>query len=233
LDILHHLANSEKEMDLMSFDISEVTRYFPLLLLGLKSTIIISAVSIVVSIIIGTIAGLMRVSDNRFLYYTSTVYIEWIRGTPLMQQLLFVYFGLGMIVNISAMSAAILGLSIFSGAYIAEIVRAGIESIPKGQTEAALSLGMNYTQTMKHIILPQAIRVVLPPICSQFISLIKDSSLVSVLSITELTYMSKKIVAATMSPFEIYLTVGLMYAFITITLSQLIRKLERRLRNNA
>jgi polar amino acid transport system permease protein len=138
-----------------------------------------------------------------------------------------------MIINISAMFAGVLGLSIFSGAYIAEIVRAGIESIPKGQTEAALSLGMNYMQTMKHIILPQAVRVVLPPICSQFISLIKDSSLVSVISITELTYMSRKIIGANMAAFEIYLTVGLMYLFITVTLSQLIRKLERRLKNNA
>ena len=217
----------------MSFNINEVIRYFPLLLLGLKTTLIISAISIVASVIIGTIAGLMRVSNNRFLYCTSTVYVEWIRGTPLMQQLLFVYFGLGMIINISAMFAGILGLSIFSGAYIAEIVRAGIESIPKEQAEAALSLGMNYMQTMRHIILPQAIRVVLPPICSQFISLIKDSSLVSVLSITELTYMSRKIVGANMAPFEIYLTVGHMYLFITVTLSQLIRKLERRLKNNA
>ena len=217
----------------MSFNINEVIRYFPLLLLGLKTTLIISAISIVASVIIGTIAGLMRVYSNRFLYYTSTVYIEWIRGTPLMQQLLFVYFGLGMIINISAMFAGVLGLSIFSGAYIAEIVRAGIESIPKEQAEAALSLGMNYMQTMRYIILPQAIRVVLPPICSQFISLIKDSSLVSVLSITELTYMSKKIVGANMAPFEIYLTVGHMYLFITVALSQLIRKLERRLKNNA
>lgn len=217
----------------MSFDINQVIRYFPLLLLGLKSTLIISVISIVVSVIIGTIAGLMRVSSNRFLCCISTVYIELIRGTPLMQQLLFIYFGLGMIIDISAMFAGILGLSIFSGAYIAEIVRAGIESIPKGQTEAALSLGMNNMQTMSRIILPQAFRVVLPAICSQFISLIKDSSIVSVLSITELTYMSKKIVGTTLAPFEVYLTVGLMYAFITITLSLLIRQLERRLKNNA
>jgi len=215
------------------FNINEVYRYLPLLLLGLKTTLIISAISIVCSVIVGTIAGLMRVSSNRLLHYTSTVYIEWVRGTPLMQQLLFIYFGLGMIMDISAMFAGVLGLSIFSGAYIAEIVRAGIESIPKGQTQAAYTLGMNYMQTMRHIILPQAVRVVLPPICSQFISLIKDSSLVSVISITELTYMSRKIVGANMAAFEIYLTVGLMYLFITVTLSQLIRKLERRLKNNA
>lgn len=214
----------------MSFDINQVIRYFPLLLQGLKTTLIISSISIAASVIIGTMVSLMRVSSNRFLYYTSTIYIEWIRGTPLMQQLLFIYFGLGMIIDISAMFAGILGLSLFSGAYIAEIIRAGIESVPKGQTEAASSLGMNYRQTMRYIILPQAIRVILPPICSQFISLIKDSSLVSVLSITELTYLSKKIVGATMSPFEIYLTVGLMYTFITLTLSQLIRKLERKLK---
>lgn len=217
----------------MSLDLNEVARFFPLLLIGLKTTIIISAISIAGSVIIGILAGLMRVSGNKFLRFTSIVYIEWIRGTPLMQQLLFIYFGLGMIIDISAMFAGVLGLSIFSGAYIAEIVRAGIESIPKGQTEAALSLGMNYMQTMRYIILPQAIRVVLPPVCSQFIYLIKDSSLVSVLSITELTYMSRKIVGVNMAPFEIYLTVGLMYLFITATLSQLIGKLERRLKTNA
>jgi polar amino acid transport system permease protein len=217
----------------MVFDINEVMRSFPLLLMGLKTTLIISSISIVVSVMVGTIAGLMRVSKNKFLYYTSTVYIECIRGTPLMQQLLFIYFGIGMIINIPAIAAGIISLSIFVGAYIAEIIRAGIESIPKGQTEAALSLGMNYFQIMRYVILPQAIRVVLPPICSQFITLIKDSSLVSLISITDLTYMSRKIVARNMTAFETYLTVGLMYLVITIGLSRIIRKLERRLKKNA
>src|SRR6056297_1440257 len=121
----------------------------------------------------------------------------------------------------------------FMGAYIAEIIRAGIESVPKGQTEAAQSLGMNYYQIMKHIIYPQAIRTVLPPIVSQFITLIKDSSLLSILAVSELSYVSRKIVTRNMAPFEIYLATGLIYLFLTASLSQVVRILERRLKIGA
>ena len=218
----------------MSFNFSEIIRYFPILLLGLKMTLLISFLSILGSIVIGVIVGLMRVSGKKWMYWVATVYIEWIRGTPLMIQLLFIYFGIGRIINMSALFAGVLSLSVFTGAYVAEIIRAGIESVPKGQTEAAESLAMNYFQIMRYIIMPQAVRVALPPICSQFISLIKDSSLVSILAISELTYISRKIVTRNMAPFEIYLATGMIYLFLTTTLSQLVYRLERRLkRSNA
>lgn len=217
----------------MAFDLNQVIRFFPILMLGLQNTIIISALSTVGSVVIGVIVGLMRISKNKFIYGIASVYVEWVRGTPLLTQLLFIFFGIGSIINLSAWVAGVLGLSLFTGAYVAEIVRAGIQSVPKGQTEAALSLGMNYYQYMRYIIFPQALRVILPPICSQFITLIKDSSLISVIAISDLTYMSRKIVTRNMAALEIYLTVGLMYLVLTTSLSFLVRRLERRLNRYA
>jgi len=214
----------------MEFNFREIIRYFPTLLLGIKMTLFISLVSGVFATIIGIFIALMRISKNKFLHYLAILYIEFIRGTPLMVQLLFMYFGIGLLINMSAMFAGILGLSIFSAAYIAEIIRAGIEAIPKGQIDAANSLAMNYFQIMRYIIMPQAIRITLPPVCSQFITLIKDSSLVSILAISELTYISRKIVTRNMCPFEIYAAVGFIYLFLTTTLSYFIRRLERRLK---
>jgi len=217
----------------MNFHWNEVIKFLPVLLTGLKMTLIVSAISTVGSTIIGVIVAMMRISKSRILNAIARIYIEWIRGTPLMIQLMFIYFGLGYYINFSAMFAGNLGLSMFMGAYIAEIIRAGIESVPKGQTEAAQSLGMNYYQIMKHIIYPQAIRTVLPPIVSQFITLIKDSSLLSILAVSELSYVSRKIVTRNMAPFEIYLATGLIYLFLTASLSQVVRILERRLKIGA
>jgi len=233
LDFLgyNHVINYYKKGELkMEFNFKEIIRYFPILLLGLKMTLFISLVSGLCSIIIGFCVAMMRISKNKLLYRVAILYIEFIRGTPLMVQLLFVYFGIGSLVNMSAMAAGILGLSMFSGAYIAEVIRSGIEAIPKGQIQASMSLAMNYFQIMRYIVMPQAIRITLPPICSQFITLIKDSSLVSILAISELTYISRKIVTRNMCPFEIYAATAFIYLFLTTTFSYFIRRLERRLK---
>ncbi len=199
------------------------------LLMGLYMTIKVSVVSIIMALVIGLITGLMRISDNPLFKNLSTVYIEIIRGTPLLVQIFIVYFFIGTLFNMTRFIAGAFALAVFEGAYIAEIIRAGIQSIPRGQTEASLALGMNYFQIMRYIIIPQAFKRVLPALAGQFISLIKDSSLLSVISITELTKAGREVVASTFSPFEVWFTVAALYFVVTYSLSLLDRYLERRL----
>jgi polar amino acid transport system permease protein len=200
-----------------------------LLLEGLLLTLRISAVSLLLSIPIGIIAGLFRVSRNKVLSFVATSYVEFVRGVPLLVILIWIYFALGRFLRLGSYWAAVIGLAVFSGAFVAEIVRAGIQAVPKGQMEAARSSGMTYLQAMRLIILPQAFRKVLPPMASQFIILVKDSSLVSVISVVDLTLVGKNLVATTMRSFEIWTFIALLYFIVTFTLSRLIRFLERRL----
>jgi polar amino acid transport system permease protein len=159
----------------------------------------------------------------------STFYVEIIRGTPLLVQIFIFYFFLGTVLDIGRLAAGISALAIFAGAYVAEIIRAGIQSIHKGQTEAARSLGMTATQNMIYIVMPQALKRVLPPMAGQFISLIKDSSLVSVIAITDLTKSGREVITSTFATFEIWFTVALLYLLLTSVLSQLMAWVERRL----
>jgi polar amino acid transport system permease protein len=199
------------------------------LLTGLYVTLKISIISIVFAIIIGITAGIARISSNPVLKKLSITYIELIRGTPLLVQIFIFYFFIGTVLGLNRMTAGIAALAVFAGAYLAEIVRAGIQSIHKGQMEAARSLGMNYYQAMRYVILPQALKRTLPPMAGQFISLIKDSSLVSVIAITDLTKAGREVVTNTFSPFEVWFTVALMYLVLTSTLSYLVQRLEWRL----
>lgn len=199
------------------------------LLHGLWVTLWISAVSSIIGMVIGLVTGLCRLSRNITLRQLSTIYVEIIRGTPLLVQIFIVYFFFGTVLNIDRMAAGIIALSIFAGAYVAEIIRAGIQSIPKGQMEAARSLGMNTPQAMIHIILPQAFKRTLPPLAGQFISLIKDSSLVSVIAITDLTKAGREVITSTFATFEIWFVVAFLYLTLTSVLSQVIAWVERRL----
>ncbi len=199
------------------------------LTVGLWNTLYISFVSILIAIVIGIVTGLCRISTNLALKKLAITYIELIRGTPLLVQIFIFYFFIGTVFKLDMVTSGIAALSIFAGAYIAEIVRAGIQSIPKGQMEASRSLGMNYFQSMRYVILPQALKRTLPPMAGQFISLIKDSSLVSVISITDLTKAGREIVSSTFSPFEVWFVVALMYLVLTSGLSFLVQLLERRL----
>jgi polar amino acid transport system permease protein len=199
------------------------------LLVGLYVTLKISIISIFFAIIIGIITGIFRISNNPLLKKLTVTYIELIRGTPLLVQIFIFYFFIGTVLHLDRFTAGVAALSVFAGAYIAEIVRAGIQSIPKGQMEAARSLGMNYYQAMRYIILPQALKRTLPPMAGQFISLIKDSSLVSVISITELTKAGREVVTSTFSPFEVWFTVAFLYLILTSGLSFLVQLLERKL----
>ena len=195
---------------------------------GLWVTIWISFVSGFIGLIIGLVTGLCRLSPNPTLRGLAVLYIELIRGTPLLVQIFIFYFFIGTVLNLDRIVAGVGALALFVGAYIAEIIRAGIQSIAKGQTEAARSLGMSTTETMIHIVLPQAFKRVLPPLAGQFISLIKDSSLVSVIAITDLTKSGREIITSSFATFEIWFTVALLYLLVTSLLSQLLFWLERR-----
>lgn len=199
------------------------------LLMGLLVTLEISIYSIFFAILLGVMTGLARISKNPFLKKLSIIYIEIIRGTPLLVQIFIFYFFIGTVFDLNRMTAGVMALAVFTGAYIAEIVRAGIQSVHKGQMEAARSLGMSYPKAMALVVLPQAFRRTLPPMAGQFISLIKDSSLVSVISITDLTKAGREVVATTFSPFEVWFTVAALYLVLTSALSYLVQRLEKRM----
>lgn len=199
------------------------------LMFGLWTTLWLSAVSSLFALILGLITGLARVSKNITLRGLAAIYVECIRGTPLLVQIFIAYFFLGTVFNLSRNVCGIGALALFAGAYVAEIVRAGIQAIPKGQMEASRSLGMTLPQAMWDIILPQAFKKILPPLSGQFISLIKDSSLVSVIAITDLTKSGREIITSTFATFEVWLVVAAMYLLVTSLLSQLVFYMERRL----
>lgn len=215
-------------MNSYQYDWSVITNNMDVFIDGALKTLEISALALLFSIPIGIIIGLGRISRNKFLQVISTIYIELMRGIPLLVLLIWIFFVLGRFLNLGAYWSAIIGLALFSAAFIAEIVRAGVQAVPKGQMEAARSAGMTHVQTMRYVVLPQAFRKVLPPLASQFIILIKDSSLVSVVSATDLTLNAKNLVATTFRGLEIWTFVALIYLVMTLTLSLVIRTLEKR-----
>jgi len=167
--------------------ISVVITNLPFLLLGAWDTLKLTFFSVLIGLVLGTFIGMGRLSKIKVINIPSTVYVEFLRGTPLLVQISIVYFGLPQLgIQLQAYPAAIVALGLNSGAYIAEIVRAGIQSIPKGQYEAARSLGLTHWQAMRYIILPQAFKNILPALGNEFITLTKDSSLASVIGVTEL-----------------------------------------------
>ncbi len=210
-------------------DFGVLREYLPAILDGLYMTIQISILSIILGSVMGVAGALCRTSKSFLLRSIGNVYVEWIRNTPLLIQILFIYFGLGVFFSLSPLAASVVALSFFSGAYITEIIRAGIQSIHRGQLEAALSIGMTDWQAMRLIILPQAIKRILPPLAGQFITLVKDSSLVSVIAVTDLTYVAKNIVTITFRAFEVWLAIAAFYFLLSFGLSLVVRKLEKRL----
>ncbi len=202
--------------------------YWQVFLWGLGMTLYISFLSTILGIAIGIIAGIARTAKSAGPRWIASVYVQVIRGIPLLVFLLYIYFGIGSVVNIPAQMAAVIGLGVFSGAYVAEIVRGGIQALPKGQWEAAQCIGLSYFQQMRYIILPQALRSILPALAGQFITLIKDSSLVSVISIVELTLVTKNVVVRTFQPFEVYTFTAILYLFLTYTLSRFVACIEKK-----
>lgn len=209
-----------------------VYEYRILFIRGFFTTIYVSIGAMVLGLLVGLAAGLARISRNMIIREASTIYVEIFRGTPLLVQIYIFYFCVAAAINFD--NAPIIGmvtLAFFSGAYITEMVRAGIESIDPGQWEAALATGLSYRQTLIRIILPQAIRRIIPPVTGQFVSLIKDSSLLSVISVSELTKAAEIINATTYKTFEAYLPLALFYLVLTYPLTKLTYLLEAKLNN--
>ena len=196
------------------------------LLHGLWLTLLITSVSLVCSFVIGLCCALMRMSSSPMAKLLSKLYLEAIRNTPLLIQIFIVYFVFAPILDIGRFASAVLALSLFEGAYASEIIRAGIMAIPKGQSEAAASLGMSRYQNYRYVVLPQALRHMVPPLTSQGISLVKDSALVSTIAIYDLTMHGQQIVAETFLTFEIWFTVAAIYLALTLLLSLLVKTLE-------
>ena len=202
----------------------------PLLLTGAAVTVQITALSVLIGIIIGLFVGIARISTYRVVHLIAAVYVDFLRGTPLLVQIFLVYFALPVVTGqrIDPFVAAIAACSINSSAYVAEIFRAGIQSIDAGQMEAGRSLGMSWMQTMRYIIVPQAARRVIPPLGNEFIALLKDSSLVSVIGFEELTRRGQLIIARTYASLEIWICVAIIYLMMTVSISRLVAWLERR-----
>jgi polar amino acid transport system permease protein len=222
-------------------------RIFVFLQDGVRVTVGITAVSFVFILVVGLLGGLGRISKNALVKGIASVYVEVVRGIPLLVQLMFIYYaspvvihGLGerlvdvwpalsarlVSIRINPFGAAVMGLTICYGAYMSEIFRAGIESIAKGQMEAARSLGMSYFQAMRFVILPQAIRVILPPVGNEFVALLKDSSLVSVVAVVDLTRRGREFMASTFMALETWLMVALLYLIMTLFLSRVVAHFE-------
>lgn len=202
------------------------------LLQGLLVTLEISSLSLLGTLFLGLATALFRLSHSFAARALAGFYLELIRNTPLLIQIFFIYFVLSPVLDIGAFASAVLALSLFEGAYAAEIIRSGIVSLPRGQWEAAYSLGLGSFDAYRWIILPQAIRRALPPLAGQGVSLIKDSSLVSTIAIYDLTMQGQKIVAETFLAFEVWFTVAAIYLVITFGLSMAVRTMEKRLSRN-
>ena len=212
---------------------------------GIVITALLTVTSFSLILVLGLIGGLGRLSRNRFILGVATLYVEIVRGIPLLVQLIWWYFAFPVVVqeigrglDITFMAnyranpifTAITGLTVCYGAYMSEIYRAGIQSIPKGQTEAARSLGMTHFQSMRHVILPQAVRVVLPPVGNEFIALLKDSCLVSVVAVADLTRRGREFMATHFNPIEVWTMVALLYLIMTLFSARGVSWIEKKTR---
>lgn len=202
---------------------------WPLLLGGLGDTLKLASGAVLIGLVFGLVVCFARISKNRFIARSALVYIELMRGTPALVQLLLVYFGLVSIgLKFEAFQAAVLGLGFNMAAYVAEILRAGLSGVGAGQKEAAAAIGLTPAQSMRLIVLPQAIRIVLPPLGNAVISLVKDTSIAALISAPDLVLQARNLSSEYFLPLPIFLTVGLMYFFLCFPLSMGIRVLERR-----
>jgi glutamine transport system permease protein len=203
----------------------------PSLFSGLNVTLKITALALIIAAVLGIVFGLMAISNNKFFKLLARIYVDIIRGTPLIVQAFFIYFGLpaGLDFKIDAFTAGVIAISINAGAYMVEIFRAGIMAVDKGQMEASRSLGLSYGKSMAKIILPQAVRKMIPAFINQIIISLKDTSILSVIGIRELTQSGEIIIASNYKAMETWGMIGIMYFIIIMVLSYAARGLERRL----
>ena len=216
-------------------------RYYPYFLEGVKNTLIIAAMSVVLGVVFGTLMAIMRMCRIKPLKWIAIAYIEFVRGTPLMVQLMFIFYGLPMIgiefpdvswiPNFSRFMAGIVAMSINSCAYVAEVIRSGIQAVDDGQMEAARSIGFKYGESMRLVILPQAIRNILPALGNEFVPVIKESSIVSVIGISDLMYGTNGVIALTYRSLPCLAIAACMYFVLTFISSRLIAMLEKRMKH--
>ncbi|EEW53324.1 ABC transporter substrate-binding protein/permease [Limosilactobacillus antri] len=209
-----------------------VASYWTFFAKGVEYTLIITVISVIFGFLLGTIFALMRLSQSKFLHGIAICYIEFIRGTPMLVQIMFVYFGIGAIIqSMPALVAGIIAVSVNSGAYVAEVIRSGIQSLPVGQTEAARSLGMTKKQTFRFIVLPQALRNIWPALGNEFITLLKDSSLVSTIGVGELMYQTQLVQADTYKGVLPLFITMMIYFILTFTLTRILNYFEGRMKH--
>ncbi len=218
--------------------ISIIQVYGVMLLKSMGNTLLLCVLSLLFAMVIGLIIALFNVGKNRVLNFIGTLFVDAVRGVPLIVLAYFVYFGVpqaAKMLNVSgfrlsALTAGIIALSMNCGAYMAEIIRAGIESVDKGQMEASRSLGLSYGKSMRLIIIPQAIRTMIPSIINQFIITLKDTSILSVIGFPELVNTAKNVAGNTFMNLQVWAIVGIMYMVVIITLSKVAKRVERRLK---
>lgn len=210
-----------------------VLQYWSVLLSGLRMTLLLSFAAIAGGTLLGLLVGLLLTSKLAWLRAPFRVYVNVFRGTPPLIQLFMIYLGLpslGLALNV--LSAAVLGFVLYTAAYVAEVFRAGIEAVPPGQTDAALSMGLTYPQRMLRVILPQTVRVVTPALASFYLSLIKDTSLASIVGVSDLVAKGQAVIAVTQKPFQTYLIIAIGYFCICFPVSRIVSRIERRARRN-
>ena len=215
----------------MTYNLEVVAKYLPFLLLGVGITIRFTLLSFLLGAVIGLAIALGRISGSRMLRLPCVWYVDFFRGTPLLAQVYLIHFGLPQVLGYRPVGSidALVALTLNCAAYVAEIWRAGIESIERGQMEAARSLGMTYAQSMRFVILPQAFKRAIPPLGNEFIALLKESSLVSVIGLEDLMMKANMMAGRSFRPFEAYFTVALIYLVLTLTFSRVVARLEGRL----
>ncbi|MCT8975425.1 amino acid ABC transporter permease [Clostridium sp. CX1] len=214
-------------------DFSFLSEYYSFFINGVKFTIVLAFFTVLFGFMLGLLLSLMRLSNKKILNVIAASYVEFIRGTPLLVQLYIVFYGLPHLgIALPDFAAGIIALSVNSAAYIAEIIRAGIQAVDKGQMEAARSLGMKSGMAMRYIIIPQAVKNILPALGNEFIVVIKESSIASIIGIHELMYNADTVRGNTFKPFEPLIVAAIMYFILTFSLSKVVGAFERRLKTS-
>ncbi len=216
----------------MTYNVEVVRRYLPFLLMGIGVTLKFTLSAFVFGSVLGLLIALGRIHKNPALRLPCVWYVDFIRGTPLLAQVYLIHFGLPQILKYKPVGSvdAMVALTLNCAAYVAEIWRSTIESVDRGQMEAARSLGMTYTQGLRYVVLPQAFRIAIPPLGNEFIALLKESCLVSVIGLEDLMMRANMMAGRSFRPFEAYFTIAMMYLVMTLTFSRLVGRMERGLK---